>query len=174
MIFSCAWTKASAVFMGASLFLLAVSNFGMTALRDRSVTENIFCLFLPLLIVGGYIALLHILHWDAPGIYAMLGAGLCLVFLVDVFFSGSVLRMILGVVWYPICAAVLVLAVGGYFPGKLPATLFFGVSIVIRLLLLVFGKPNLVGLFSEGAMLCAMAGLMCLPMAMVPVHIKQK
>lgn len=174
MDFTGKWAKASGICMGASLFLLAVYYFCVTPFGDHGVMEILFCLCLPLIASVAYVVLLRVLRWDAPGIYGILGALLCLSFLVGVFFSGSVVRIILGVVWYALCALVLLAALGGYLPGKLPSSAVFGISIAIRLIFFDIGKLGLAQWIGEGATLCAMASLVCLPMALVSVHSKHE
>lgn len=169
MDFTGSWARASLICMGMSLFLLAVYYFGVTAFGDHGVMTILFSLCLPLLVSAAYIVLMQVLRWDAPGIYGMLGALLCAAFLVGTFFSGSVFRIILGVAWYVICAAVLLAVTGGYLPGKALSVTVFGISIAVRLLFFDVGRLSLAEWIEEGATLCAMASLICLPMALIPV-----
>lgn len=174
MKFSGAWYNASCIFMGMSLFLLATYYLGFTALADHGVAKSIFCVFFPLVAIGGYIVLLRILRWDAPGIYAMLGAFLCLLLIIGLFFTGNVIRILLGILWYAICGFLLLAYAAGFVPGKLPVGMVFGISIVVRVLFFSLGKLSLIGWIGEGAILCALVGLMCLPSAMAPAQGRQR
>ncbi|MBP3305495.1 MAG: hypothetical protein J6L24_05940 [Oscillospiraceae bacterium] len=170
--FTGSWARASAICMGASLFLLAVYFFGLTAFGDHGAMKILFSLCLPLLVSAAFIVLLQILRWDAPGIYGILGVLLCAGFLVSTFFSGNVFRIILGAAWYVICATVILAVTGGYLPGRALGVAVFGISIAVRLLFFDIGRLGLADWIGEGATLCAMASLMCLPMALIPTRSK--
>ena len=172
--FSGAWYNASCVFMGMSLFLMAIYYLGLTALADHGAAKSIFCLFLPLAATGGYIVLLRVLRWDAPGIYAMLGAFLCLLMIIGLFFTGNVIRILLGILWYAVCGFLLLAYAAGFLPEKLPVGVVFGIAIAVRVLFFSLGKLSLIGWIGEGATLFALAGLLCLPRLLVPVQGKQR
>ncbi|MBQ8768078.1 MAG: hypothetical protein IJZ15_00270 [Oscillospiraceae bacterium] len=158
------WTKASVLCMAGALFTLAVYYFGFRGLVSVGFLEAVFCLFLPLILMVAYIALIHFMKWNAPGLFAIMGLLFCIFLFFGTFGSGNVLRIILGVVWYPLSALALVACAGGYLPGKQPAVFVFPIAIFFRLI--VFGLGNGLVLFvNDLSAALTLAALGCLMMS---------
>lgn len=170
MNFDGMWMKASTFCMGLSLLLLAIYYFGMTEFGEHGVAEILLLLCIPLALTIAFIVLLTVLRWDAPGIYGILGAVFCIIFLITTIFSGNVIRMALGAVWYILSAVVYLAVTGGYLPGKLPGAAVFAIAMIARILFVGGDLTSLKGLASEGSTLVAMAGLMFLPLSMIPAN----
>jgi len=165
------WTRASVLCMAGALFALAVYYFGLRGLVSVGFLEAVFCLFLPLILMVGYIALIHLMKWNAPGLFAIMGLLFCVFLFFGTFGSGNALRIILGVIWYPLSALTLVACAGGYLPGKKPAVFVFPIAIFFRLI--VFGLGG--GLFSfvyEISASLTLAALGCLMMSFEPKKIR--
>ena len=158
------WTRASVLCMAGGLFTLAVYYFGLRGLISVGFLEAVFCLFLPLILMAGYIALIHFMKWNAPGLFAIMGLLLCVFLFFGTFGSGSVLRIILGVIWYPLCALILVACAGGYLPGKQPAVYAFPIAILFRFILNL-GRIGLFGWVYEISAMLTLAALACLMMS---------
>lgn len=158
------WTRASVLCMAGGLFTLAVYYFGLRGLISVGFLEAVFCLFLPLILMAGYIALIHFMKWNAPGLFAIMGLLLCVFLFFGTFGSGSVLRIILGVIWYPLCALILVACAGGYLPGKQPAVYAFPIAIFFRFILNL-GRIGLFGWVYEISAMLTLAALACLMMS---------
>ena len=158
------WTRASVLCMAGGLFTLAVYYFGLRGLISVGFLEAVFCLFLPLILMAGYIALIHFMKWNAPGLFAIMGLLLCVFLFFGTFGSGSVLRIILGVIWYPLCALILVACAGGYLPGKQPAVYAFPIAIFFRIILNL-GRIGLFGWVYEISAMLTLAALACLMMS---------
>jgi len=172
MQFTGKWERATAIGMGASVFLLAVYFFLMRGLGSIKVGEAVFLLTLPLLLSIAYLVLLRYVRLDSPGVFAILGAVFCLVLMISTFTSGSILRMILGCIWYGFSALLLLACAGGFLPGTLPASLVFRVAFVVRLLFDL--KLRSLGAWVyEASALALILALSCLPMLFVPVKHKR-
>lgn len=158
------WTNASVLCMAGALFSLAVYYFGLRGLISVGFLEAVFCLFLPLILMGAFIALIHFMKWNAPGLFAIIGALLCAFLLIGLFGSGSALRIILGIIWYPLSALILIGCAGGYLPGKKPAVYAFPIAILFRLIFNL-GKIGLFGWVYELSAILILAALACLMMS---------
>lgn len=155
--------------MGLSVFLRMLCYFGLTNLGDLGFGSVLFVVILPLLLSVGQIVVLRLLRWDAPGIHAILAAVLCLLLLIGTFFTGSVLRILLGVLWYGLSAAVILACAGGYLPGRLPAAGMLWIAALVRLLAFDLGSLSLTGWIGEASVLLAICAYACLILAMEPM-----
>lgn len=158
------WSKASVLCMAGALFALVVYYFGLRGLISVGFLEAVFCLFLPLIIMAAYVALIHFMKWNAPGLFAIMGLLLCVFLFFGTFGSGNVLRIILGLVWYPLCALTLVACAGGYLPGKEPAVFAFPVAILFRVIFSL-GSAGLFGWIYEISAILTLAAMGCLMMS---------
>lgn len=166
MDFSSRWVKWSGIFMGISVFALAVYYFFMADFLTVSVPVLLFRLWLPMLLGIAYIVLIRLIQWNAPGIYGILGAALCVACMIGDILSGGTARVLLAIFGFLICGGVLLICVGGYLPGRLPASVLLAVTVVLRILILDISGIS--GWVQESAVLCVMLALMCLPMTMKP------
>jgi len=158
------WTNASVLCMGGALFALAVYYFGLRGLFSVTFLEAAFCLFLPLVLMVGFIVLIHFMKWNAPGLFAIIGLLFCLFLFFGTFGTGNILRIILGVVWYPLSALVLIACAGGYLPAKQPAVFVYPIAIIFRIIFSL-GSTGLVGWVYELSAILTLAALGCLMMS---------
>ncbi len=158
------WTKYSLLCMAGALVTLALYYFGFRGLISVGFLEAVFCLFLPLGLMVAYIALIHFKRLNAPGLFAIIGLLLCVFLFFGIFGSGSVLRIILGVIWYPLMALILVGCAGGYLPGKQPAVFAFPIAMVARIVLNL-GQIGIASWFYEISSILTLAALACLIMS---------
>ena len=165
MDFSGKWVACTALCMALSLFLSALYYLGFRNLKDIGTGELIFCLWLPLILGVAYIALMCGVRRDAPGIYGLMGAVYCVLCILGSF-TGSAGRGVLAIPAYLLCALALLIVVGGFFPAKLPAMLFFGAVIVLRILFFDLGRLSWLEWIKEAAVLFGNASFMILPLAM--------
>lgn len=157
----------SGVCMGIAIFALVVYYLFLGDITQISTGVKVMDLWLPVGLCAIYIALLRVIRWNAPGVYAILGAVFCLLLIIGLFSYGGV-RLILGVAGYILCGAVLILCTGGYIPGRLPAAVCFAAVLLVRLLSFDFGKITGSAWLPEIATLSMIAGLMFLPLGMIP------
>ena len=168
MNFSGQWITACAALMGISFFLRIVYYFGLTNLSDIGIGEIVLEMVMGILICGLFLFLLSAVRLNAPGLYGILGAGYCLVLIVGLFLNGGWVHILLGTVWYLLAAPVLLATVGGYLPGKLLSAAMFAVAWIVRFYCFDLGQLGLFAWVLEMSTLCAIAGLMCLPMSLIP------
>jgi len=173
MDFTCKWSGLCIILMGLSFFLRIVYYFGLVNLEDIGGGEVFGCLILPLIVCGTFIILFRALKWNAPGIYAILGAFLCILLLIWNFSSGDGLRIILSVPAYIASAIILLATAGGYIPTKLPAALLLAVIFLCRSCFYSFDDSGLVSLVLEISVLSMIASLVVLSLCFTP-HISAK
>lgn len=157
------WTKSSLLCMAGALVTLLLYYFGLRGLISVGFLEAVFCLFLPMILMVGFIVLIRFMRWNAPGLLAIIGLLLCVFLFFGTFGSGSFLRIILGVIWYPLMALILIACAGGYLPGKKPAVYAFAVAMVFRVILNL-GRIGLFGWIYELSAILTLAALACLMM----------
>lgn len=172
MDFKGKWTRWSLLSMAISFFFFMVYTFGVSNLADAGFFKAVFVMLLPTILTAGYIVLLKIKELNAPGIYGLMGAGLCLCSLFGTFFAGSAIRVILGIIWYPVCAIALLACVGGYLPSVTPAAGVFGIAIFVRLIFLLVAASGLEAFVAELAVIFSLTALLCLPFGLKQGRIK--
>lgn len=165
MDFTGRYIKWSGLCMASSLFLLIVYYLGIENLEDYTLGAELVKLWIPLCLGAVYLVLLQMLRWNAPGLFAILGALFCLMMFFGVFTTGNTPRIVLGVLGYPICGAVLIMAVAGFLPGLLPATMCFGAVLAGRILF-DLNSVSGAGWVDSLAAICQLMSLMFLPMGL--------
>lgn len=173
MDFSGEWLRRSAMCMGFSVFVQAVYYLGICNLQDLGFGTLLIGLWLPMLLGVGYVVLLRGLKWNAPGVYGLLCAAFCVVYILGALLTGNVLRIILAIIGYLLCAAVYLIVVGGYFPSWLPAVLVFVAAMVLRVILFDLGRLSVSDWIAEAGTLSSMAAFALLPLGLKKVEIKE-
>lgn len=168
------WARFCGVMMSASFFLRIVYYFGLKNLRDIPGSEIFATMILGLLLCAGFVVVLNYLRLNAPGIYGILGAAHCVLLIIGNFSSGSVLRIVLSIIWYVLCALVLLATIAGYLPGRLLSAGMLFMAAFVRLLAYDLGKISLIRWVTEAAVLCAILALAAIPMALKPIKSKGK
>lgn len=156
------WVQPSALLMGLAFFLRLVYYLCLVSLHDCGIGEIIFSMLLPLLLTCCYIVLLRVVKLNAPGIYGILGAALCLLLLIGSFFTGNPLRIVLSILAYMAAGVVLIATAGGYLPGKLLSSVLFALPLICRFLFYSLGGLNIIQWFQEASALLILASLFCL------------
>lgn len=163
MDFNCKSIWFSGICMGLPVFLLSVYYLFLQEIGQVPVGKQILYLWAPVALSFVYLILLRIIRWNSPGAFAILGAAVCLVLMIQLFPTGNVLRIILGLLGYLVGGGLLVLCAMGVLPGRLIVSLAFLVILVLRLLL--FRTASGWGWLQEIAAVSTIAGLMFLPVA---------
>lgn len=171
--FDSKWISACGALMGLSFFLRIVYYFGLKSLRDVGFIELFTSAIAGIVLCGAMVVFLICLRRNAPGLYGMIGAALCLSVLIASFTTGSPVRIILAIVWYALTALILIGTVGGYLPGRMLAGLMFAIAALVRLLFYDFGHLGLISWVRELGVLSMLASLGCLPMGLEPM-VKRK
>ena len=173
MNFTSDWMRRSGMCMGLSVFFLAAYYLGLHGLGDFNFGTMLLHFWLPLALGVGLIVLSRVVKLDAPGVYAIIGAAFCLVYLLQAVTSGNGFRFLLGLPGYLLCGAIYLVVLGGFFPSKMPASLGFLIAIVLRFILFDIGRLSIAGWVKEGAVLCALASFMFLPYGMYSTKKKE-
>lgn len=168
------WARFCGVMMSASFFLRIVYYFGLKNLRDIPGSEIFATMILGLVLCAGFVVVLNYLRLNAPGVYGILGCAHCLLLIIGNFSSGSVLRIVLSVLFYALCALVLLATIAGYLPGRLLSAGLFFLAVLVRLLAYDLGKISLIRWVMEAAILCAILALAAIPLALKPIGKEQK
>ena len=128
------WLSASAVLSGIAFFFVIVNYLGLKNLLDVNFAEILFCFIMPILLLGGYIVLLRITHSNVTPVYGLLGTLFCLYMLIRSFSYGSVLHIIVAVIWYLVSGVTFFGTTYGYISSNVPLLIACFVPIVFRII----------------------------------------
>ena len=167
--FNSKWATRCAALLGVSLFIRVVYFFGIKNILECTAGQVIFDMVLTMGLCVGFLVLFSAMRRNAPGLYALMGAGFCLLLMFSTFSGGDALRIVLAVVGYLLAGGVLVITVSGYLPGKLLSSVMFLLPFVLRFLVFDFGKIGLFTWVIELSWLLVLASMFCLTRAMKPV-----
>ncbi len=156
------WIQPSAMFMGLSFFLRIFYFFGFRFVSDWSFWDILFQIGLPLVASGVYTVVFWTLKRNSPGLYALLGALLCLLLFVWNIYTGNIIYIAMSLVYYLVTALILLLTTGGFLPGKLLASVLLILPVITRLLWLKPFALGIDGLCLEFSVLFMLASLFCL------------
>ncbi|MGN0998277.1 MAG: hypothetical protein ACI4PO_01835 [Faecousia sp.] len=176
MNFKRSWTSASGALMGVALFSKMVYYFGLTDIGQCGFFEILFSMALPVLLCACYIILLRFVKLNAPGIFAILGAVLYFLVMVDNIHSGGVLRVVLSLAAYLTAIFLLIATVAGYLPDKIFVLAIGFLIPVFRFFLYDLGggaaAAGMIGKIRFWTLsisnMAILAALFCLPMCMRP------
>ena len=164
--FSGNWLHFYCILCGFSFFLRIAYYFMLVNPTQCGLTEVLFSMILPLLLCGAAMVVLKYFRLNAPGLMGIIGALMCLCLMIGTFFTGSALRIVLGIVLYGASAALLLATVGGYVPTRQFSVLGFCLIFGLRILLFRPGFTVL-GWVLELSDLSMLASLVILLMTMV-------
>lgn len=171
--FGSKWITRCSALMGISLFVRVVYFFGLVNLMQMDAFHVIFDMILTMGLSVAFLVFSAALRKNVPGLYAIMGAGFCLLLLISSFFTGDALRIVLAVLGYILAGGVLVITVAGYLPGKLLSSVLFVLPVAVRILFYGFGKIGLFQWVLELSVLLIMASLFCLTRALIPLKDKE-
>ena len=160
------------ILCGLSFFFRVTYYFMLINPVECPVLEVLFSMILPLLLCAAAMVVLKYFKLNAPGTVGIIGAAMCLCLMSGTFFSGSVLRIILAVVFYLAAGSLLLMTVGGYVPTRQFSVIAFCLILLTRVLFFIpgFDIRRWVLEISDLTMLFA---LVLLPVTMNPAKIKQ-
>ena len=167
--FKSPWATRCGALLGVSLFIRVVYFFGLRNLTECGAGTVIFDMILTMGLCVGFLVLFSAMRRNVPGIYAIMGAGFCLLLMISTFASGDALRIVLAVLGYILAGGVLVLTIGGYLPGKLLSSVLFLLTAVVRLLAFDLGKVDLFTMVIELSWLLILIAMFSLTCALKPV-----
>ena len=169
MNFSGKWMTWSTVLMALSFFASMVYGFGISNLATAGFGRAVFMMLIPSLISALYVFFLRVQKLNAPGVYGILGAAICACLLFSAFFSGSIIRIILSILWYPICGGVLLFFMGGNSISGSAVTVIFGITMGVRFLFFPVSVFQTGEWIREVAVLSSLASLLLLPRCLTAV-----
>ena len=157
------WMLWVTIFMALSFFASMVYSFGISNLAAAGLGRAVFMMLLPTVISAAFVFLIRFRKFNAPGLYGVLGAAICVCLLFGAFSSGSVIRILLSILWYPICAAAILAYTGGYIAPGNGVCVLFAITIGFRFLFFPVSIFHLGEWIREVAVLSSLASLMLLP-----------
>lgn len=113
------WAGLSAALMGLGFFSQAIYYFTVHNLTLCGTGEIIFCMVLPLLVSFLWMLLVRTMPLKQPMIFGILAALVCLSLMIQGFFGGSTLQIVLGTIWYILATAVIIFVSFGYLPYRI-------------------------------------------------------
>jgi len=158
--------------MGIYLFLTVLYHFFLSDASRSSAIGWIVDIVLPVCLSVAMIVLLCVFRMNAPGVYGILGAAFCVLFVLSNFSQGNILRILLAVVWYLICGLIILMTSGGLLPEIPLATAFFLIAMIVRALFFDLGKLTSLQWIPEIGVLSAILALAILPIAFQKGKIK--
>jgi hypothetical protein len=167
--FKSKWATRCGAMLGVSLFARVVYFFGIKNVMELGFGIVLFDMILAMALSVGFLVFFSAMRQNAPGLYALMGAGFALLLMISTFASGDVLRIILAILCYLITGGVLILTVSGYLPGKLLAGVMFILPAAVRFLFFDLGKVSIFTWVIEFSWLLIMAAMFCLTRALRPV-----
>lgn len=164
--FDSKWTGACGALMGLSFFLRIVYYFALMNLKDVPFIEMLTSMILGILLCGGFVVCLICFRLNAPGLFGILGVAQCAILMLATFTSGNILRIILAILWYVLCAVVFVVTINGNLPGRLLAGALFWFGAFVRIVFFDLGKIGLFLWVQEFAVLSVLIALGCFAMGL--------
>ena len=172
--FESKWIQFSGALVGLSFFLRIVYYFALMSLRDVSPVELITSTICGILLCIVFVVCLNCLHYNAPGLYGIIGTAQCLMMIVLSFTTGDAVRIVLAIIWYTLTALVMLATVGGYLPGRLLSALMFCVAFLVRLLFYDIGQLGIRRGVQEIAVICVLGGMACLCMGLKKITLRSR
>ena len=154
------WLSASAVLSGIAFFFVIVNYLGLKNLLDVNIGEIIFCFIMPMLLLGGYIVLLRVMHSNVTPVYGLLGVLFCLYMLIRSFSYGNVLHIVVAVIWYLLSGIIFFGTTFGYISTKAPLLIACFVPLVFRIIFVdikLFLSISFLSMIPELTTLCGLA-----------------
>ena len=167
--FKSVWANRCGTLLGVSLFARVVYFFGLMNMTECGAGAVIFDMILTMALSVGFLVLFSAMRRNVPGVYALMGAGFCLLLMISTFAGGNAWRIVLAVLGYILTGGALVVTIAGYLPGKLLSSALFVLCGVVRLLAFDLGKISLFTWVIELSWLLILAAMFCLTRALRPL-----
>lgn len=163
--FESQWISASVALMGTALFAQALYFFVLTRIHETPISHVVVFLALPMLLEIIWFVLLRMVKLNASGIFGILAAVFCVLLMVQVFFVGGVVQMVLAVIAYLLAAALMLMITGGFFPYKYFGMACFALIFCVRFFGFDMGRyihaGDWRGFLLELPALCIIAAIGC-------------
>lgn len=171
--------SSATLFCGVGFFLLCVYYFGFTNLMDCNIGQIIFHMLLPMATLAAVVILLHVMHYDSAQLVIALAGVYSLLMLIRSFSYNGTIAIIVGALWYTLCACICLIMLTGFLTDKGYLVVAFLIPAVCGLVADVFQYVltlSLIDLVQEVAMLCGLVGfaMAALCIAAVPVKTRNR
>ena len=156
---------AAEALMGGAFFLRIVYYLGFTRPETAGVWNLLVFLILPLLVEAAFMVMIRGLRLNLPGTYGIMGAVYCMLFLLQCFDSGNVVRIVLSIIAYLACGAVVFGTGAGLLNKNLTVAVLL-ITFCVRFLIFDISgyilSLRVVAFILEAAGLCGILGVVCL------------
>lgn len=109
----------SAIFVGISIFARVLHYYLFRDLANCTATEAVFSLILPLLFSIAWLLVIRVVPVKQPLIFGALATLMLLTLAVEGFFIESTLFAVLGLLWYLVSAAAVIVVILGILPRRI-------------------------------------------------------
>lgn len=109
----------SSIFIGISMFARVLHYYLFRDLASCSAAEAVFSLILPLVFSVSWLLIIRVIPLRQPLIFGAIATLMLLSLAVEGFFSETILFAVLGLIWYLISAAALIVAILGILPRRI-------------------------------------------------------
>ena len=164
------WAERAGFLAGLAFFLRIVYYFGFMNIAQIGFWEILTGMVLSMGIWIAFMVLMRGFRLNAPGLYALILCGFCLLTGLESFDSGMIAHIVLSVLCYPALGALLIGTTGGYLDSKNYLAAASMAILVLRFLifdvktyLLSF---SLIAFIPEAATLCGIGVIFCLAMSL--------
>lgn len=176
--FKSRWMGSAAFFGGLGFFLLCVYYFGFTNLLDCNIGQMLFHMLLPMGVLAALVVLLYVLRYDSSMLIIALAGVYSLLMLIRSFSYDGAISIIIGALWYTVCAAICLIMLTGFLTDKGYLVIAFLIPVVFRIVFVdVFQyifTLSIIDFVQEIAMLCGLTALGMSVLCFDTVPIKQR
>jgi hypothetical protein len=164
------WAERAGFLAGFAFFLRIVYYFGFMNIGEISFWGLLIGLILPMGVWIAFMVLMRGFRLNAPGLYALILCGFCLLTVLESFTSGMSAHIVLSVLCYPVLGALLIGTTGGYLDSKNYLAIASMVILVLRFLIFDVNTYllsfSLISFIPEVSTLCGIGVIFCLAMSL--------
>ena len=164
------WAERAGFLAGCAFFLRIVYYFGFMNVTQIGFWEILSGMILPMALWIAFMVLMRGMRLNAPGMYALLLCGFCLLTILESFGSGMVAHIILSILCYPLLGALILATTGGYLDNKNYLAAASMAILVLRFLIFDLRTYilnfSLISFIPEASTLCGIGVVFCLAMSL--------
>ncbi len=172
------WVATAALFAGVGFFLLCVYYFGFTNLLDCNIGQILFYMLLPMAVLAAVVVILRVMQYDSMQTLCLLGSIYSILMVIRSFSYGSVVNMIIAVVWYLLTASVCIALLTGFLSDKRYMAGAFLFPVVIRFFIVDIAQYlltlSLIEFVQEAAALCGLIAFGFVALCFQPIPTKRR
>lgn len=165
-----AWAERAGFLAGCAFFLRIVYYFGFLNVTQIGFWEILSGMVLPMALWIAFMVLLRGMRLNAPGLYALLLCGFCLLAVLESFGTGRTSHIVLSILCYPALGVLLLGTAGGYLDSKNYLAAASMALLVLRFLVFDLNtyilNLSLIALIPEASTLCGLGVIFCFAMSL--------